>query len=50
MNLDHVLVLKVRNFEMADGARIPIKMEWYKDIRQKYSDYIFERIERGGGA
>lgn len=50
VNLDHVLVLKDRDFEMADGTHIPIKKEWYKGIRQKYTDYIFEGIERGGRA
>ena len=50
VNLNHVLVLKDRDFEMADGARIPIKKEWYQGIRQKYADYIFGEMEQEGRA
>ncbi len=46
VNLDHVLMLKDRDFEMTDGVRVPIKKEWYQEIRQKYADHIFGEMER----
>ncbi len=48
INMDEVATIKGKDFEMTNGEYVPIKKEWFKEIKQRYADYVFEKMEKTG--
>ncbi|MEG2274715.1 MAG: LytTR family transcriptional regulator DNA-binding domain-containing protein, partial [Clostridia bacterium] len=47
VNMDKVAKIEKKNFILLSGEAVPINSEKFADIKEKYHDYIFEKIERG---